>query len=100
MGRAMNDGSPRTSERDRLVLRGALIPADRLGVALDLRVHRVAQSKALVAELVHELGFEHSFRSVNVAYGFEKAEREKCVDRSEHATAEGDSGGNTGRVSR
>src|SRR3981081_1005000 len=110
MGRAMNDGSPRTSERVMgftvmyatcarcrpaarstasasgrrpmrrasataaararprvwrrpragFVLRRALLSPDRLAVPLDLRVHRVAQTEALVAELVHELRLEHS----------------------------------------
>jgi hypothetical protein len=74
-------------QRDDFVLRRPMIAAYRVGVALDLDVDRITESKALVAELVDEFGFEHSLGSVNVANGFEEAEREEGVDRGEHGTS-------------
>jgi len=71
-------------QRDRLLLRRALIAPHRLGVALDLRVDRVAQAEPLVAQLVDEFRLEYALRCVDVAYGFEKAEREEGVYCGEH----------------
>ena len=71
-------------ERDDFILRRPLVAADGLGVALDLAVDSIAEPEALVAKFVDEFGLEHSFGSVNVANGFEEAEREEGVDRGEH----------------
>ena len=77
---------------DRFVLRRPLIATHRLRVALDLRVHGVAQPESLVAQFVDEFRLEHSLGSVDVANGFEKAERKKCVYSGEHRTTGDDSG--------
>jgi len=76
----------------RLVEDGALLAARGVGVALDLRIHGVAQAEAFVAELGYELRVEIAIGAIDVAHRLEKAEREESVDSRRHVLGRGDGG--------
>ena len=61
--------SDQARQCDSLVLRRALIAADGFGIALDLRVHGVAEPEPLVTQLVHEFRVEHWQRGAILGAG-------------------------------
>ena len=68
----------------RLLLRRPDVPLDRLVVAADLRVDRVAQPEALGAQLVDELGLEIAVRAVDAADRLQEAQRDEGVESGGH----------------
>jgi hypothetical protein len=58
-------------------------------IALDLGEHRVAESEALVAQLLYVLGVEVVLGLVEVAHSFEQTDGQERIDRTGHGGGKG-----------
>src|SRR5690242_4136215 len=68
----------------RFLVFGALVLLGCVGEALDLRIHGITQSEALVPQLGHEFRIEVVVGAVHATNRLEKTQREKRVDRCRH----------------
>ena len=72
-GLGVGAAADQTGEAHRLVEDRPLLAARGIRVALDLRVHGIAQAEALVAELGNEFRVEIAIGAIDVAHRLEKA---------------------------